>query len=81
MPLNRQKVVEIIFEECKSIELRCPGYRDELRNTVVDIVYAEWQNQTRRTTNIQQTVSNRCNATGRFLLQRQNSAAGGGLNQ
>ena len=77
MPLNHRKVVAIIFEECKDIEERCPGYRQELRDAVVDIIYAEWQNQTRRTANIQQTITNRCNAAGRFLLARRPSGSTG----
>ena len=52
MPLNERKIIGIIMEECKTIENRCQGYREELIETVADIISAERQHRVHGT-NIQ----------------------------
>ncbi len=66
MPLNEKKIIKIILEECKDIPERCSGYRDELIDTISDIIQAERQHRTQGT-NIQQKISDKCNAVGRYL--------------
>ena len=66
MPLNDSKVREIIREEVQSLEERCPGYREMLADTLVTIIELEWQHQV-QATNIQQKISDKCNAAGRWL--------------
>ena len=68
MPLNEQKVVAIILDECNSIEERCNGYKEELVETIVDIIALERQHRIQGT-NIQQKISDKCNATGNFLAK------------
>ena len=45
MPLNDSKVREIIREEVKSIEERCTGYREELAETIDEIIDLERQHR------------------------------------
>ena len=71
MPLNERKIIEIIFEECKSVEERCDGYRQEIIGAITDIVSAERQHMVQGT-NIQQRINDKCNATGRFLAEAEN---------
>ncbi len=66
MPLNDSKVREIIREEVQSLEERCPGYREVLADTLDTIIELEWQHQV-RPMKIQQKISDKCNAAGRWL--------------
>lgn len=68
MPMNDKKIISIILEEAGSIPERCPGYRDELVGTIGDILEYERQHRVAGT-NIQQKISDKCNATGRFLAE------------
>lgn len=69
MPLNERKIVSIILEECKKLPERCTAYRDEILASVSDIIQAERQHRVQGT-NIQQRVSDKCNAAGSFLASR-----------
>lgn len=69
MPLYDRTIVKIILEECASIEERCKGYRKELEEVVAEIVSAEHQHRVQGT-NIQQKISDKCNAAGRFLAEK-----------
>lgn len=66
MPLNQRKIVSIIMKECQEIEERCEGYREEMLNVLSDILLYERQHRIKGI-NIQQKISDKCNATGRFL--------------
>ena len=68
MAMNR-RIVAIILEEVNSVEQRCPGYREELVATIGDIVEAERQHKV-QSTNIQQKINEKCDATGRYLADR-----------
>jgi len=68
MPLNERKIISIILEECKNIEERCEGYREELVEVITDIITAERQHRVQGT-NIQQKINDKCNAAGRFLAE------------
>ena len=67
--MNDKRIINIILEQCKIVDERCNGYRRELAETIADIVTAERQHRIQGT-NIQQKVSDKCNAAGRFLAER-----------
>jgi len=68
MPLIQKKIVSIISDQCKNLDERCRGYRDEIFNTVADILVFERQHRI-RSINIQQKINDKCDATGRFLAE------------
>lgn len=71
-----RKIVNIIIEQSKNIEERCVGYRDEIVLALADILEYERLNRI-SPTNIQVQISEKCNATARFLSHnRQNSEKG-----
>ena len=72
MPISNEKVVKIVLEECESIEERCPGYKEELVDTLVEIIEAEEQHRVQGT-HIQKKIDDKCNATGDFLAKNQGS--------
>ena len=45
MPLNENKIISIILDECKTINERCEGYREELVDVITDIITAERQHR------------------------------------
>lgn len=69
MPLNERKIIGIILDECKTIEERCDGYREELVEAITDIITAERQHRLQGT-NIQKQINDKCNTVGRFLAER-----------
>ena len=69
MPLNDQKIITIILDECKSIEERCDGYKEELIEVITDILAAERQHRVQRTL-IKQKIKNKCSAAGHFLAEK-----------
>lgn len=77
MPLNERKIINIILDECKTVEERCAGYQEELVDVITDIITAERQHRVQGT-NIQQRINDKCNATGRFLAEKRGHANGGG---
>ena len=66
MPLSDLKVVRIVLEEVDTLDERCDGYREEIQLAIADIMRAEREHRTKGT-NIQQRVSDKCNATGEWL--------------
>ena len=74
MPLNERKIINILLEECKTIEKRCDGYQEELVELISEIIIAERQHRIQGT-NIQQKISDRCNAVGRFLAEERGKDA------
>ena len=69
MPMNSQKVLEILLEEVDAVEEPCAGYGDELRNTVAEIMMAEREHIVQRTT-IQQKIDDRCEVAGKWLANQ-----------
>ena len=67
MQQNR-RIIEIIQEECKQIENLYSGYQEHLMELLSEIVSAEREHRT-RATNIQQQISEHCNAAGRVLAK------------
>lgn len=74
MPLNERKIIGIILDECKSVEERCEGYREELVEVISDIITTERQHRVQGT-NVQQ-ISEKCNAAGRFLAEKRSNGKG-----
>ena len=66
MPLIQKKIVSIISDQCKNLEGRCKGYREEIFSTIADILELERLHRI-RSINIQQKINDKCDATGRFL--------------
>jgi hypothetical protein len=76
MPLNERKIINIILDECKTVEERCVGYRDELVDVITDIITTERQHRVQGT-NVQQRISDKCNAAGRFLAEKRGAPKNG----
>jgi hypothetical protein len=68
MPLNDRKIIAIILNECKTIEERCSGYKEELVEVITEIIAAERQHRV-QSTYIQQRINDRCSAAGDFLAR------------
>lgn len=69
MPLNDRKIISIILEQCREIEERCEGYREEIVSVISDIVEYERQHRVQGT-NIQKKINDKCNAAARFLAEK-----------
>jgi hypothetical protein len=67
--LNERKIIAIVLGECQKLPERCPGYREELLATLTDILQLERQHRVQGT-NIQQRVTDKCDAAGRFLVRK-----------
>ena len=68
MPLNDRKIINIILNECKSIEERCDGYTEELREVITEIIAAERQHRAQGI-HIQKKITDKCNAAADFLAK------------
>lgn len=66
MPLNDKKIISIILEECAGIQERCPGYQEEIREVITDILKYERDHRL-AALNIQQKINGKCGAAARFL--------------
>lgn len=66
MPLNDRKIIRIILEECDKMQTRCPGYREELREVITEVIAMERQHQV-KSGNIQKKINDKLHATARFL--------------
>lgn len=69
MPLNQKMIISIIFEQVKEIEEQCSGYRENILDTVTDILLLERHDRISHS-NIQQKINDKCNVAGRFLADR-----------
>ena len=72
MLYNRDKMVQLILNECESIEERCNGYRKEVLEAIVKILSAEREHQAQRTT-IQKQVNQACHKAGDFLARKRDT--------
>ena len=75
MPQNQQKIVEIILQELGTIEEKCPRYREEIQDVLVDIIEYERLHRVQGT-NIQVKINDKINAAGRFLAEYMNKEGG-----
>lgn len=67
MPINHEKLITIISDQCQKIPQRCEGYRQELINTIADILLKEREHSV-SALNIQKVINNKCSATGTYLF-------------
>lgn len=72
MPANDKKIVEIIYSEIDSIEERCDGYHNELKDAISDIIASEREHRVART-NVDQRISDKINAIGQILANWRSS--------
>jgi len=75
MPLNERKIIHIILEECKNLPERCDGYRALVIETVSEIIQTERLHRV-QATNVQQKITDKCNATAQFLVSQSKAARG-----
>ncbi len=68
MALNQQKLISIIMEEATKLPERCDGYREEVIETLCDILTLERQHR-REGIYIKQKITDKCNTLGRFLSE------------
>ena len=71
MSYNKEKMVQLIFDECKSVEERCNGYKQNILDAIVEILQAEKDHKVQRTT-IQKQVNQACHSAGDFLARKRN---------
>ena len=74
MPLNDRKIISIILQECKEIEERCNGYREEIIEVISEILQYERSHRV-SATNIQKKINDKCNSTARFLTKQRSHDA------
>ena len=71
MPLNERKIISILFKECEGIEERCYGYKDEVKEVIIEILQFEREHRTSGTY-IQKKINDKFNAAGHFLSENRN---------
>ena len=72
MALNQQKLISIIMEEATKLPERCDGYREEVIETLCDIITLEQQHR-REGIYIKQKITDKCNTLGRFLSEKRSN--------
>jgi hypothetical protein len=68
MAYNDKKIVEILLENCKSIENRCPGYRKEMQYLLAEVLKLEREHALARM-NIAAKIADQVNALGMVLYR------------
>lgn len=66
MPLASKKVLGIILEECRARDERFPGYRQELVESLSEIIQLERDHRVQGT-NIRQRIADKLGALGRLI--------------
>ena len=69
MPLKPGKILNIILDECESIEERYTGYKQHFIDDIIDIMEYERKNLAQGT-NIQQLINEKCNSAGKLLTEK-----------
>lgn len=67
MPLASKRVLNIILEECRTRDERFPGYRQELVETLSEIIQLEREHRVQGT-NIRQRIADKIGALGRLIV-------------
>lgn len=70
MPLEKSRVTKLIGENLSEVPDRCEGYRDELLDSLNDIVMEERQHQIQGTP-IQNNINDICDNLGKFLTDNE----------
>jgi hypothetical protein len=69
MSIERRALVQEILSQCMEIDERVPGYREELRDTVIDIIAAEAEHEKQRG-DIVVKVSQFCKRLGEYAAKQ-----------
>jgi len=72
MAYNDRRIVSILLEECCAVDERFPGYRDEMKKLVAEVLSLEREHAIARI-NISQKIANQVNTLGVDLHRSQNS--------
>ena len=70
MPLDGQRVVQIIMEECAKLPEPYSGYRKDVRDVITDILALERQHGW-QSIPIQKRIIDKFDAAGELLLRKQ----------
>ena len=73
MPVENARIMKIVLEEVETVEDRCLGYKEEVKETLAEIIMAEYQHRQQKT-RIQQIVNDKCDLAGQFLAERRRRA-------
>jgi hypothetical protein len=69
MPINNERVVEIIFKNISEIEERYQGYSDDLKQLVAEVMVLERDHQIQKT-NIKQLMSEKIALSANELFEK-----------
>lgn len=69
MPVNDQRVVQIILENVGQIENRYDGYLDDMRHLVANVMVLEMEHQIQKT-NIKQLIAEKVALTASDLYEK-----------
>ena len=69
MPVNDQRVIEIVFQNIEKIESRYEGYTKELQSLVADVMLLERDHEMQKT-NIKQLISEKISMYAEELFER-----------
>ena len=69
MPINEQKVVEVIMKNIANIDERYPGYSNDLKKLVAEVVALERRHQSQRF-NIKQEKKKKVHELGLDLQRK-----------
>lgn len=69
--MDAKRVIEIILEEAAKTEERFPGYREEIAQSVAQIVLIEKQHKF-ASKNVKQEIADQINLLGAELAKKQN---------
>lgn len=69
MPINNERVVEIIFKNISEIEERYQGYSDDLKQLVAEVMVLERDHQIQKT-NIKQLMSEKIALSANELFDK-----------
>jgi len=72
MAYNDRKIVTILLEQCGSLDERFPGYRDEIKTLLAEVLNLERTHAISRI-NISQKIADQVNTLGMELHKSQSS--------
>ena len=70
MPLNNRRVVEILLAQVDAVDEKCEGYRNVIKDALMDIIDYERDHMINGT-NIQQRITNKCRSVGEWFSMHQ----------
>jgi hypothetical protein len=73
MSYNDKKIAKILVEHCKTIAVRCPDYREQMTELLVEVLKLEREHALART-NITAKIGDQINALGMLVYQSQAKA-------